>query len=190
MIKQKILAGILIMTLLPGIGGCGPGAGQSASGSGTSSAAGTAETLSAAATSMSYTVTDDSKPVRVGFHLKTAAASNRIFITVNGDSAETGYNTNIHYVSAGNIVSFISSNAATVLNSNSLANDAFASANLIVSRMYDGTNTRFTIFFQTDIDAAATSGRIYKTVSGDVALTAINIYSNQSNGIAESSYIL
>lgn len=174
---------------IPAIGGIQPGTG---SGGGTSAAAPafTESILGAAANNITVTLSDPDKVYTAAFHIKSNASSNLIFVTLNGDTAQTGYNVLLGYShSSTQYSNAAASNNSAILQSAALASGDFASGTLNVKRIYDGANTRFVISFITEIAGGHTHGHITKTASGNVALSSLQIRSNQTDGFTAASYL-
>lgn len=193
-VKNNLFSVLLlaIFALSPALaGGFYPGpqpGGSSGGGSSTPAAVGTGETLESAATKITYTVTDDSAAISVCAYLVANGGTNNPFVTFNDDSAQTNYEQTYIY-SIGGAVTYGQPANSSIFTADNLADGEVADGCLTVGRLFDGTNTRITATFLNQMPGAYLSGTISKTFSGDVALSAINIYSNQSNGLDVGSTI-
>lgn len=145
--------------------------------------------LGSAATGMTITIPSDTKAYTIAFSAKSAVSSNRLFITFNGDTSETGYTTSQCY-NSGASMTFSNgvSNLSTLLQ-NLLSSGVNGWGTVHVWRFYDGTNTTFFANGHGVYSGGVLISSTWKTVAGDVALTSVSVRSNQTNGLDAGSKI-
>lgn len=184
---------IAVLALSPALaGGFYPGpqpGGGSGGGSSTPTATtGTGETLEAAANSMTYTVSSYVSEFTVPFNVVSNAGSNTVFMTFNDDTAQTNYTIDESFTNSTNMAYYGASNASPLFESD-LDDEEVGLGFITVHRRYDGSNTIITARFQTKSEAGLAIGIIERSLSGDVALSAVNVYSDQSSGLDTGSSI-
>lgn len=148
----------------------------------------TPNTLAAPAAAITVAIPDQSRVYDLAWGVLSAANSNRVFVTFNGGTAETGNNIVVFYSNGSTANNSAASNNSLLLQ-NSLSTGGWAGGTLRVWRHYDGTNTRFFAAFSGLISSNLAEGVVSRSESGDVALTSVSICSNQTNGLAATSFL-